>query len=182
MGLIEALFGDLLLLLMQSSLVRWGVALAASLWVWLIGDEEARGRRFYLLAPFLVAGLVEAWNAFEQSGAGAAGGRISHLLIVQEAARKLASLIGLGAIVLAAILGAMRGIGFAIGVAILLAAYFTEGFSAGAVQRAGSSAAFAQALTLLPTVLVVVLTAYGFGASFRRFRESRRDDFRRPYE
>lgn len=174
MGMIEALFGDLLLLLMQQPLVRWGVALAASLWVWLIGDEDARGRRFYLLAPFMVAGLVEVWNAVEQSGAGA-GGRISHLLIVQEAARKLASLIGLGAILLAVILGMMRGIGFAIGVAVLLAAYFTEGFSAGAVQKVGSSAAFSQALTLLPTVLVVVLTAYGIGASIRRARERRRD-------
>lgn len=170
MGLIEALFGDLTLALMQNPLVRWGVALGASLWVWLIGDPYARGRRFYLLAPFLVAGAVEIWNAVGQ------GGTLTHLLTVQEAARKLASFVGLGAILAGVILGAMRGIGFAIGVAILIAAYFTEGFSAGAVQRGISGAAMSQALTLLPTVLVVILTAYGIGATIRRSRERRRHD------
>jgi hypothetical protein len=175
MSMIEALFGDLLLVLMQHSLVRWGVALAASLWVWLIGDEDARLRRLYLLAPFLVAGLVEVWNAYEQVGAAGAGNRLSQLLAVQEAARKIASPIGLGVIALTALLGYMRGIGFAIGVAILLSAYFVEGFVAREGGHAGLGTGITQIFILLPTVLVVLLTAYGLGASIRRFRESRRD-------
>jgi hypothetical protein len=170
MGLFESFLGDLVLVLMQQPLVRWGLALAASLWVWMIGDEDARLRRFYLLAPFFVAGFVEVSEILFAGQ----GSRLSQLLVVQEAARRLASLIGLGAIILAAILGYMRGIGFAIGVAVLLCAYFVDGFTAREAQRAFSSAAVAQLLMLLPTVLVLMLTAYGFGASFRRFRESRR--------
>jgi hypothetical protein len=171
MGGLESLLGDLVLVLMQQPLVRWGVALAASLWVWLIGDEDARLRRFYLLAPFLVAGFVE----LSETLFAAQGNRLSQLLVVQEAARKLASAVGFGAIVLAAILGFMRGIGFAIGVALLLCAYFVDGFAAREGQHAFSGASISQLLMLLPTVLVVLLTAYGLGASFRRFRESRRD-------
>lgn len=174
MGLIETLFGDLLILLMQSSLVRWGVALAASLWVWIIGDQDARFRRFYLLAPFLVAGLVQLADPLLSGGPGGAGGRLSQLLAVQEAARRLASVLGLGAIALALVLGLMRGIGFAIGVAILLAAYFVEGFGARSVESMVSYQAISQFLMLLPTVLLVLLTAYGLGASIRCFRESRR--------
>jgi hypothetical protein len=169
MSMIEAFFGDLLLLLMQHSLVRWGVALAASLWVWLIGDEDARLRKFYLFAPFLIAAFVQFGDALMPGS-----GKISQLLVVQETAGKMASLIGLGAIVLAAILGLMRGIGFAIGVAVLLCAYFVEGFGMKSGEAAFSSAAISQILMLLPTVLVVLLTSYGIGASFRRFRESRR--------
>lgn len=170
MSMFEALFGDLLLVLTQQSLVRWGVALAASLWVWLIGDEDARLRKFYLLAPFVIAALVQLNDVVMPGGA---GGKLSQLLVVQDAARKIASPIGFGAIALAAVLGFMRGIGFAIGVALLLCAYFVEGFG---VKGEGtfSMQALSQLLMLLPTVLVVLLTAYGLGASFRRFRESRR--------
>lgn len=168
MGLIEPLFGDLLLLLMQNSIVRWGIALAASLWVWLIGDEEARLRKLYLLAPFIVAGLVEL---ADMTG-GTQGSRLSQLLIVQDAARRLASLVGFGAILLTLVLGYMRGIGFALGVAVLLCAYFVDGFSAKDAQRA-FLAAVPQVLMLLPTVLVVLLTSYGLGASLRRARENR---------
>lgn len=168
MGMIEALFGDLLLLLMQNSIVRWGVALAASLWVWLIGDEDARLRKLYLLAPFVVAGLVELANV---AGEGP-GGRLSQLIVVQDAARRLASLVGFAAILLALVLGYMRGIGFALGVAVLLCAYFVDGFSAKDAQRA-FLAAVPQVLMLLPTVLVVLLTAYGIGATLRRARENR---------
>lgn len=166
--MIEALFGDLLLLLTQHSLVRWGVALAASLWVWMIGDEDARLRRFYLLAPFLIAGLVQLGDVVVPGG-----GKLSQLLVVQEAAGKIASLIGLGATVLAVILGFMRGIGFAIAVALLLCAYFVEGFGIKGGEGALSMQAVSQFLMLLPTVLVVLLTAYGIGASFRRVRERR---------
>ncbi|KAF0231049.1 MAG: hypothetical protein FD175_918 [Beijerinckiaceae bacterium] len=172
MSMIEAWFGDLLLLLMQQPLVRWGVALAASLWVWLIGDEDARLRKFYLFAPFLIAAFVQFGDAVIPGSS-----KISQLLVVQEAAGKMASLIGLGAIVLAAILGLMRGIGFAIGVAVLLCAYFVEGFGAKGGEGGFPAQAFGQLLMLLPTVLVVLLTAYGIGASFRRFKEQRR-----PYE
>ena len=174
MGILEALLGDLLQVLMQQQLVRWGLALAASLWVWLIGDEYARLRRFYLLAPFAVAGLIEVWNLVETSAGPMAGAKISQLLVVQEAARKIASPIGLGAVLLAAILGYMRGIGFAIGVAILLAAYFVDGIVAKEGQRVLSFAGLSQMLLLLPTILLVMQTSYGIGASFRRFRENRR--------
>ena len=170
MSMIEALFGDLLLVLMQQPLVRWGMALAASLWVWIIGDEDARLRRFYLFAPFLIAAFVQ----FGDSVLPGSGGKLSQLLAVQDAVRMMASLIGFGAIVLAAILGLMRGIGFAIGVALLLCAYFVEGGGPKGGEGAFSAAAVSQMLMLLPTVLVVLLTAYGIGASFRRFRESRR--------
>ncbi len=69
MNMIEALFGDLLLVLTQQSLVRWCVALAASLWVWLIGDEDARLRKFYLLAPFVIAALVQLNDVVMPGGA-----------------------------------------------------------------------------------------------------------------
>lgn len=171
MNMIEALFGDLLLVLTQQSLVRWCVALAASLWVWLIGDEDARLRKFYLLAPFVIAALVQLNDVVMPGGA---SGKLSQLLVVQDAARKIASPIGFAAIALAAVLGFMRGIGFAIGVALLLCAYFVEGFGVKGGEGAFSMQALSQLLMLLPTVLVVLLTSYGLGASFRRFRESRR--------
>ncbi len=172
MGILETFLGDLQQMVMQQQLLRWGLALAASLWVWLIGDEYARGRRFYLLAPFAVAGLIEVWNLLEAGPM--AGGKISQLLVVQEAARKIASPIGLGAVLLAAILGYMRGIGFAIGVAVLLAAYFVDGIVAKEGQRVLSFGGLSQMLLLLPTILLVMLTSYGIGASFRRFRENHR--------
>lgn len=168
MTMIEGLFGDLFLVLMQHSLVRWGLALAASLWVWLIGDEDARLRKFYLFAPFLIAAFVQFGDALIPGS-----GKISQLLAVQETAGKMASLIGLGAILLAAMLGFMRGIGFAIGVALLLCAYFVEGFGMKGGEMAFSAAAISKMIMLLPTVLVVLLTSYGIGASFRRVREAR---------
>lgn len=166
MTLLENLLGDLTLVLMQHSLVRWSVALAASLWVWMIGDRDARLRLLYLLAPFAIAVFVEV-SALFRSGP---GGPLSQLLVVQEAARRIASPVGLGAIGLVAILGFMRGIGFAIGVALLLTAYFTD-ISRG--REAGFGGALVQAMMLLPSVLTVLLTAYGIGASIRRFRERR---------
>lgn len=169
MGMMDGLFGDLFLILTQQPLVRWGIALAASLWVWVIGDEDARLRRFYLLAPFLLAGLVHLGD-YVAPGTG----KLSQLLVVQEAARRMASLVGLGAILLAVVLGLMRGIGFAIGVAVLLCAFFVEGFGTKGGEGGFPMQAATQGLMLLPTVLLVLLTAYGIGASFRRFRESRR--------
>lgn len=177
MNLLESLFSDLVLTLLQQPLLRWGIALAASLWVWLIGDEDARLRRFYLLAPFLVAGLVEMSDATFSGGSGGASGKLSQYLAVVESARRIVSPIGFGAIALALILGLMRGIGFAIGVALLLTAYFVRGVGEGGL-RALSGEALSQGFMLLPTVLIVLLTAYGIGASFRRFREYRRADYR----
>jgi hypothetical protein len=179
MNLLESLFSDLVLMLMQQPLLRWGIALAASLWVWLIGDEDARFRPFYLMAPFLVAGFIEFSDIVLGGGSTGQGGKLSQYLIVVEGARKVISPIGLGAVVLAVILGLMRGIGFAIGVAVLLCAYFVRGGGQGGEGlRSLSTEAVTQGLMLLPTILVVLLTAYGLGASFRRLREYRRDDYR----
>ena len=160
MTLLENLFGDLTLVLLQNGLARWGAALAASLWVWLIGDEEARLRRFYLFAPFAVAALIEA-VAFIGGGP---GGMLSRLLAVQEAAAKIASPAGLGAVLIAALLGYLRGIGFVVALAVLVAAYLSGGLGNHAL------AGLWQGLSLLPTLLAVLLMAYGIGATVRRVR------------
>jgi len=177
MTLLESSFSDLVLMLLQQPMLRWGIALAASLWVWLIGDEDARLRRFYLLAPFMVAGLIEASDALFSGGSTGQAGRLSQYLAVVESARRIISPIGLGAMALSLVLGLMRGIGFAIGVALLLTVYFVRGAGEGGL-RALSGEALMQGLMLLPTVLILLLTAYGIGASFRRLREYRRDEYR----
>jgi hypothetical protein len=175
MTLIEAPIADLLLALMQSPLTRWGVALAASFWVWLVGDEDAQFRRVYLFAPFCVAGVIEVLDllvlgASEQKTA--QGGWFPVYLMASDALQRLFSPVGLVALVLAPILGFKRGIGFVFGMGILLSAYFAD--SAGQGANTFFSLPVLRMIAMqLPAILFVLLVFYGLGASARRFWEAR---------
>lgn len=167
---LESLLGDFVTMLTQHGLARWGVALAASLWVWMIGDEDARLRKLYLLAPFAIAGLAELAALMPSRP----GGGLSQLILVQDMARKIGSPVGFGGMLVALVLGYMRGIGFAFGVAVLLSVYFGDGLQWRGMG--GGELVAMQGFTLAATITTVLLTAYGLGATFRKLRERRRDD------
>ena len=173
MGLIEAPFGDLVLGIMQNPYVRWSVAVLVTLWVWIVGYEDARGRKLYLAAPLIAALLIQIVDSLFLGAGGpknVAGGWFEHYLVAMEALKRIASLIGVLAIFAALAFGYMRVIG---GVALLIvmtSAYFADQMMPQA-KNFFSGPVFAQMLALAPAVLIVLLTAYGLGATARHLRE-----------
>jgi hypothetical protein len=177
MGMIEAPFGDLVLGIMQNPYVRWPTALAVALGVWGVGDEDARFRRFYLAAPLglaIVIQLIDSLFLGSATGKSGQGGWFEHYLSAMEALRRLASVIGVGAMIAAIIFGFTRMLGGTLLLTLLLAAYFADQMMPQA-KSFFSGPVFAQVLALLPAVILVLLTAYGVGATLRHLRERYND-------
>lgn len=173
MGLIEAPFGDLVLGIMQNPYVRWSVAAAVTLWVWIVGYEDARLRKVYLAAPVLIALLIQIIDSLFLGAGGAKnaqGGWFEHYLAAIEALRRIASVVGVGAILAALLLGYTRMIGGVLILVVLSSAYFADQMMPQA-KSFFSGPVFAQMLALAPAVIVVLLTAYGLGATVSHLRE-----------
>lgn len=173
--MIEAFLGDALLAILQQPVVRWGLALGIAFWVWMIADEDARLRRLYLVAPFVLAGIIEVADGLffgRYSGGGGTGGWLPIYLQAMEGVRIFVGLLGLGALLLAGFTGFRRGLGFCLGLAVLLAAYLADQMGGGrgsffSLQVLGNT------LLMLPPVLAMLLVAYGLGATLRCARELR---------
>jgi hypothetical protein len=173
MGMIEAPFGDLVLGIMQNPYVRWSAGFIVMLWVWLVGDQDARFRRFYLVAPLAVALLLQVVDSLflgAATGKSGQGGWFEHYLSAMEALRRIASLIGVGAILGAVVCGFTRMLGGTLLMMVLLCAFFADQMMPQA-KSFFSGPVFAQMLALLPSVSIVLLTAYGVGATLRHLRE-----------
>ncbi|MCA3612593.1 MAG: hypothetical protein IOC55_09305 [Methylobacterium sp.] len=179
--MIEAILGDILLAILQQPVVRWSLALGIGFWVWMVADERARLRKLYLAAPFLLAGLIEVFDSLffgRNSGGGGTGGWLPIYLQAIEAVRFFPGLAGLGALLIAAFTGFRRGLGLCFGLAVLLAAYLADQTGDGHGSFF-SLAVLGNTLLMLPPVLLLLLIAYGLGATLRSMREMRR--FRSRY-
>jgi len=178
--MIEAILGDILLAILQQPVVRWSLALGIGFWVWMVADEQARLRKLYLAAPFLLAGLIEVFDSlfFGRNSGGGTGGWLPIYLKAIEGVRFFAGLAGLGALLIAAFTGFRRGLGFCFGLAVLLAAYLADQTGDGQGSFF-SLAVLGNTLLMLPPVLALLLIAYGLGATLRSMREMRR--FRSRY-
>jgi hypothetical protein len=174
--MIEGLLGDILLAILQHPLVRWSLALGIGFWVWIVADEDARLKKLYLAAPFLLAGLIEVADSLflgRHSGGGGTGGWLPIYLQAMEGVRIFVGLMGLGALMLAGFTGYKRGIGFCLGLAILLSAYLADQMGGGK-GNFFSFTVLGNTLLMLPPVLALLLIAYGLGATLRSARELRR--------
>lgn len=167
--MIEAPFADLVLGIMQNASVRWVVALLAALWVWIIGDEDARGRNLYIGAPLAVALVIQLVDSLVL-GAGGKSGWLDVHLAALEALARLASVVGLLAILGALVCGFTRMIGGVYLLIVLMCAFAADQLMPQA-KSFFSAPVFAKMLSLAPAVLIVLLTAYGLGATLRYLRE-----------
>lgn len=173
MGLIEAPFGDLVLGIMQNPYVRWSVASVVTLWVWIVGYHDARLRKVYLAGPLVIALLIQLVDSLflgAATGRSGQGGWFEHYLVAIEALKRIASPIGIAAILAALLLGYARMIGGVLLLVVLSSAYFADQMMPQA-KSFFSGPVFAQMLALAPAVIIVLLTAYGLGATASHLRE-----------
>lgn len=168
MSILETAFGDFILALLQTATFRWVMALIAAFWVWLCGERESDWRWGFILAPLMAAGLVEIIDLRT-----APGGWLPLFVAVKEALKHLASPLGLITILCAMALGGWRAFAFLVAMAAFTTFYVAER-QVGAGQSFLSFDYVKTALSMLPAILLVQLTFYGFGASIRRFVEFRR--------
>ena len=177
MTILESLFSDAMLALMRSPTARWGTAFAVSLLVWIAGRSSARFRSTYIVLPFIAAAAIEILDSRFFSVPGQKSGWFPLYLWSGEAFRKLASWIGLAAMALAVFLGYLRGFGFLLTLAGFAAAYVAEPLLVAGVGMF-SFALVGTVAALMPAVLMVLLSFYGFGALIRSFKDRR---FSRDY-
>lgn len=172
MTILETLFGDFLLGLIQSPWFRWGMAFVASFWVWATGNRHAVLRLGYLLAPFVLAVIIELIDLRWFGAGGPQGGWFPVVIWSKEALRSLSTLVGFGTLLFAAFLGLTRGIGYLFTMSAFVTAYFAEKQIAPGVSFF-SGELFGTLVAMLPAILIVHLTFYGIGALIRRFWEKR---------
>ena len=172
MSILETLFGDFLLGLIQSPLFRWGMAFVASFWVWVAGSRRATLRLGYVLAPFVLALVIELVDLRWFGAGGPKGGWFPVVIWSKEALRQLSTVAGLGTLLFAVFLGMTRGIGYLLAMSIFVTAYFAERQIAPGVSFF-SGELVGTLVAMLPALVIVHLIFYGIGALLRRFWEKR---------
>lgn len=164
---LEALYSDLLIALTQSTAFRWGAALAVAAWIWLIGRAGTPWRLATLLAPFLVAGVLEVLDQLVVGPArGGQGGWLGFHLQSQAVFARLISLDGAVFLGLALLFGYLRRVSLLVLLCLGTAVYLRY-----AIHGAGEvllSAPVAQwLLVAMPTVVLALAALFSLGATFR---------------
>ncbi|MCZ8187704.1 MAG: hypothetical protein O9308_15100 [Beijerinckiaceae bacterium] len=164
---LEALYSDLLIALTQSTMFRWGLAVAVSIWIWLIGKAGTPWRVAALLSPFLAAGILEGLDQLVIGpGQGAQSGWLSFYLQSQAAFHRLISLDGAVFLILALLFGFIHRFSLAVLLCLGTALYLRYAIH-GASEVLLSWPVAQWLLVVMPTVLIAILGLYSLGATLR---------------
>lgn len=174
MNLLIAPFADLVLNVLQAPLWRWSLAVITLLWVWLAGDPYARSRRFFLAAPLVTALAIEIMSALLLSER---GGWLPVYVATTEALQRLATPLGVAAMLMAFAFGVMRLFGLVLIIGVAIAAYFADNMPERVGQKFFSMDVMLQAASFLPALIALLLIGYGLGASIARLRENRQREY-----